>query len=66
MKKLKEPDWQKKIVNIQKKGLTQTQIEMESGINQRTVSKIKLGLNKRISWVIGNAILKLETKLRGK
>ena len=66
MKKLTEPDWAKKVAKIQGKGLTQKDIEKETGVEQQTVSKMKRGLYKRASWVIGNAIIKLEEKLRGK
>lgn len=64
--KLKEPDWSKKIVRIKSKGLTQKDIEKASGVEQQTVSKMERGLYKRASWVIGNAINKLEKKLFGK
>ena len=64
--KLKEPDWQKKVAKIQSKGLTQEDIEKATGVEQGTVSIMKRGLYKRVSWVVGNAIIKLEEKLRGK
>jgi transcriptional regulator with XRE-family HTH domain len=64
--KLKEPDWRKKIVRIKSKGLTQKDIEKASGVEQQTVSKMERGLYKRASWVIGNAINKLEKRLFGK
>ena len=66
MRKLKEPGWDKIIARIQKKGLTQKAIEKATGVEQQTISKMKRGLYKRASWVIGNAIIILDKNLRGK
>ena len=64
MKKLKEPGWDKIIARIQKRGMTQKAIEKATGVEQQTISKMKRGLYKRASWVIGNAVKELDKKLR--
>ena len=62
MRKLKEPDWSRIIARIQKRGMTQKAIEKATGVEQQTISKMKRGLYKRASWVIGNAIKELDKK----
>ncbi len=49
--------WQKKVIELKEKGLTQTEIATEMGCSQNYVSDIERGVcGKRLSYIYGSKL----------